>query len=29
MLKAVQLPTAVSDLDTGLTSMDRDNFTHS
>jgi hypothetical protein len=28
MLKAVQLPAAISDLDTGLTNMDGDNFTH-
>jgi hypothetical protein len=28
VLEALQLPTAVSDLDIGLTSMDRDNFTH-
>jgi hypothetical protein len=28
VLEAVQLPAAVTDLDTGLTGMDGDNFTH-
>jgi hypothetical protein len=28
VLKAVELPTGVTDLDTGLSYMDRDYFTH-
>ena len=28
MLETVELPTGVSDLDTSLTDMDRDDFTH-
>jgi hypothetical protein len=28
MLQAVQLPASISDLDTGLSNMDGDTFTH-
>jgi hypothetical protein len=29
VLQAVQFPASISDLDTGLTNVNRDNFTHS